>query len=361
MRTLLVLLAAASFVGAGDGVSKDKLADHVKVLASPEYLGRRGPGARKAESYVARAFLAAGLKTTVQQAPGRDGVAVRNVIGVLQVGEQPSKEHIIVSAHYDHLGRWGGVLFPGASDNAAGVAAMLEIARLLKAPLSRDVIFIGFDQEELGLIGSTRYAKKPLRPLAECAAFLTFDILGRDLYDATTGILFCTGTERSDTLFELVKGAPKPEGLAIMFSGADMVGRRSDFAPFMDRKVPFLFFSTGEHRNYHQPTDVPAKLDYDKLHREATVLLEITRRVANAPRAKFLNEPAARMEEVTSLRIVLEQLLAHPEKLNLTKGQIFLGTGLLSLLKGIEKNGTFSPQQRTSIVAMGRQLTSQRR
>lgn len=353
---LLLVLAAVSTAFAGD-VSSEALKTHVFTLASKEFGGRRGPGARKAEEYIRKAFLAAGLETSIQELPApKAGPAARNVIGIRRAGDKPTKEHVIVSAHYDHLGRWGEFVFPGASDNAAGVAAMLEIARLLTRP-ERDVIFIAFDLEEVGLRGSTRYTHKPVRPLAECAAFVTFDILGRDLMDATRGLLFCTGTERSDSLIDVVRKAKKPEGLQVLFAGADMVGRRSDFAPFMDKQVPFLFFSTGENRDYHQPTDTPDKIDLPKLAREATVLLDISRRVAAAPRAKFLAEPACRMDEVSSLAIALNQLLQDPKKLSLTKTQVGLGNMLKNYLGRIEAKGNVTKEERFFIVKVGQQLT----
>ena len=209
---VLILACAAT----AQEVSAEKLKAHVEKLASAEFGGRRGKGARLAEAYIQKLFVAAGLKTHIQELPG-NGTPVRNVVGVLAAGKEPTAEHVILSAHYDHLGRLGGFVFPGASDNAAGVAALLEIARVLKPAedqLKRDVIFVAFDQEEIGLVGSDAYAKKPVRPLKDCAVFLTFDILGRDLAGVTTGLLFCTGTEKSDGLLDLVKAGKKPERAA---------------------------------------------------------------------------------------------------------------------------------------------------
>lgn len=356
MRLTAALFALATLVFAQE-VSKENLERHVRKLASDEFAGRRGEGARKAEKYIHDAFTAAGLKTQVQELPGR-GTPLRNVIGVLRSGKEPTQEHVIVSAHYDHLGKWGGFLFPGASDNAAGVAALLELARVLKPPLKRDVIFIAFDQEEIGLVGSFGYTQQPLRPLKDCAAFLTFDILGRDLADVTKGVLFCVGTERADTLLDVVKGTKVPEGVTMVYAGADIVGARSDFVPFMQKKVPFLFFSTGESMDYHQPTDTPDKVDYGKLHREAQVIVSVTRSIIEAPRAKFLDEPAAHVEEAATLAVAIAQMLAQRKKLGLSDFEAGLGKMFLANLQRIEKNGKMTPIERKQIVMVCKQLIS---
>ncbi|MGH7163270.1 MAG: M28 family metallopeptidase, partial [Planctomycetota bacterium] len=332
MRRALVVLLVAPLLAAEE-VSREKLEAHVRTLASPEYGGRRGEGARKAEEYVDRALREAGLKTRVQEFKTAEGEVCRNVIALLASGERPTREHVIVSAHYDHLGRWGGTLFPGAADNAAGVAAMLEIARLLKPPLQRDVLFISFDQEEVGLVGSTLYVSSPERPLEECAAFLTFDILGRDLADATKGTLFCLGLERSDTLFAAIGAVGPPEGLELAYVGADVIGTRSDYGPFRDKKVPFVFFSAGEFRDYHQPTDTPGRLNFDKLHKETQAILAATRAVIGAPRPKFLDEAACRVEEPASLERVVGQLLENKEKLALTETELVMAQMFRASLK----------------------------
>ena len=89
-----------------------------------------------------------------------------------------------MSAHYDHLGVRGGVLYPGADDNASGVAMMLEVARSLTAapdPPRRSLMFIGFDLEEVGLFGSRYFVAHPPVPLEQVVLFITADMIGRAL------------------------------------------------------------------------------------------------------------------------------------------------------------------------------------
>ncbi|NJN14607.1 MAG: M28 family peptidase [Planctomycetes bacterium] len=355
-RLLLIALLLAS-ARAGE-VERERLAAHVTTLASKEHGGRKGVGGRKAEAYVVAAFQETGLETIVQEVPCADGKAARNVIGIRRAGEEAAKEHLILSAHYDHLGMLGGILFPGAADNAAGCAALLELARLLPRDEKRDLIFIAFDREEERLQGSRAYCQHPVAPLEECVAMLTFDILGRDLMDATEGLLFCTGAERSDTLFDLVAKAPHPPGVELLFTGADVVGDRSDFAPFRDKKVPFLFFSTGEYRDYHAATDTAERVDMGKLERETRLILEASRRILAAPRARYLDEPALRVEEAKGLERVVAQLLAKRDQLGLSTGEALMAEGFRVSLAQIAASGELTALQRSQLVATTRLLVS---
>jgi len=349
VRRLLALLLFPSLALAGE-IARENLEKHVRTLASPEFEGRRGPGARKAEAYVEAAFRAAGLETSIQEGRGFGGLTCRNVVGVLRGGKTPAKEHMILSAHYDHLGMPGGVVHPGAADNAAGVAALLEIARLLKPIPDRDVLFLGFDLEEVGLWGSREYCRAPLRPLEECVAFVTVDILGRDLADVTQGILFCVGLERSEGILPLFQALEKPEGLRLAYVGADVAGDRSDFAPFRDKRVPFAFFTASEYADYHRPSDTPDRLDFEKLVKETELVLRATRALAAAPRPKFSDETICRVEEAESLEFVVGQMLDKSEKLGLTPTELGLGRYFQNFLKSVVKSGQLQPAQRQQIV-----------
>lgn len=194
---------------------------------------------------------------------------VVNVIGVID-GEGPlADETIVIGAHYDHVGRGGqNSLAPGsteihngADDNASGTVALLELARRFanaaqtKKP-ARRLVFIAFTGEELGLLGSARYCKEPVFPLEKTIAMFNMDMVGR-LKDDHKLIVYGTGTSprwepelkqfNGDEGFKLIF---KPEGFG-----------PSDHSSFYAKKIPVLHFFTGEHPDYHRPTD-----DWDKLN-----------------------------------------------------------------------------------------------
>ena len=87
-----------------------------------------------------------------------------------------------MTAHYDHVGAGGPEIFRGADDNASGTAAAIAIAdAFASGPRpDRSIVFLVFDAEEDGMLGSAYYARHPLRPLANAVAVLNMDMIGRD-------------------------------------------------------------------------------------------------------------------------------------------------------------------------------------
>lgn len=131
-------------------------------------------------------FTATPLSTTVHMAVGleeRDEVAARNVLALLP-GSDPEHmdEVVVIGAHYDHLGREpDGAVMTGANDNASGVAAILEIARLWQSQdfrPARSVLFAAWDGEEQGLLGSEHYVENPTYPITQTVAMLNLDMVG---------------------------------------------------------------------------------------------------------------------------------------------------------------------------------------
>jgi hypothetical protein len=323
---LIWMAYSAALSGAAEAelspdIHLEELRAHVYRLASPEFLGRRGPGAARASRHLADAFQRLKLKPAFgdsyyQSIPsllneGTDKASIlgRNV-GAILPGSDPKfkDEWILLCAHYDHLGQQGKVLYPGADDNASGVAMLLEVAEyfaLSKEKPRRTVAFISFDQEETGLRGSTYFAAHPPLPLRQLKACLTADMLGRSMANVMDEYVFVLGSERSTRLRQLVEKTPTPKGLKIGRLGADLVGTRSDYGPFRDRRVPFLFFSTGQHPDYHAPTDLPDRVDYRKLQRISVYIRDVVKRLANDDDAPSWNDKPL-PPDVEEIRTVLE-------------------------------------------------------
>jgi len=199
---------------------------------------------------------------------------VKNVIGVLE-GEGPlADETIVIGAHYDHVGLGGeGSLAPGveavhngADDNASGTVALIELAHRFAARQekpSRRLVFIAFTAEERGLIGSARYVKEPVFPIDNTIAMFNMDMVGRMKNDKLT--VFGSGTsQRWNDLLESTgeqqnfKLTLKPDGFG-----------PSDQSSFYAEKIPVLHFFTGNHSDYHRPSD-----DWDKINVEG--MLRVT-------------------------------------------------------------------------------------
>jgi hypothetical protein len=263
-------------------IGVEELKAHVYRLASPEFQGRLGLGAARTSRHLAAAFERLHLRPAFgpsyfQPIPWlladdqhrQDSFIGRNVGAVLPGSDPRLKdEWILLCAHFDHLGKDGDRLYPGADDNASGVAMLLEVAErfaLQKEQPRRTILFVAFDQEESGLLGSRHFANHPPRELKQLKACLTADMLGRSMANLMDEYVFALGSENSPRLRQLLKEVRPEAGLKVGRVGADLIGTRSDYGPFRDRRIPFLFFSTGQHPDYHQPTDLPETLNYDRM------------------------------------------------------------------------------------------------
>ena len=190
-----------------------------------------------------------------------------NVLGLVP-GDGSSDQIIILGAHMDHLGYGGtgsGSLQPdehtihnGADDNASGTAGLLELAEKLAAnpyPLKRDVLFIAFDAEEKGLLGSKHFVDNSIINLENVVAMLNMDMIGR-LKDSS---LTVGGTGTSPLFEPLLDSLQNIHKLKISYSKEGF--GPSDHSSFYIKDIPVLFFFTGTHEDYHKPSD-----DWEKIN-----------------------------------------------------------------------------------------------
>lgn len=346
---------------------RENLERWVKRLASPEFEGRSGEGARKAAGLIADEFRRLGLKPLfdtnyAQEIPPAPPIETlgRNVAGVIPGSDRELKDRwIILSAHYDHLGVRQGVLYPGADDNASGVAMLLESARsMVESGVRprRSIAFVAFDQEEVGLYGSRYFVSHPPFPLENLDLFLTADMIGRSLGGVCEDRVFVMGSEHAPALrpwlFE--EAAGKPLSLGIL--GADiLVLNRSDYGPFRTRKIPFLFFSTGESPRYHSPNDTPETLDYPKLTAISRVMYGVVSRAAVAPSLpRWSDAPDHPIEEAVTIRDVLRILATNREALRINAAQSLLIASTLRTLDGVVERGAITATERAAIIQAAR-------
>jgi hypothetical protein len=216
---------------------------------------------------LARALLSGKARVRVEAKLEAQRQTSWNVVGRLR-GRGGAPGVVVIGAHYDHLGMGGpsslapGVTAPhnGADDNASGVAALLEAARLLAArrgELPRDVVFVAFSAEELGVIGSTSFVKSPPAGLAvkDVVAMVNMDMVGR-LRENKLQVL---GGETAAEWGDLVAAACGKAGIVCQI--ADGGYGPSDQTPFYAAGVPVVHLFTGAHRDYHRPTDDTALIN----------------------------------------------------------------------------------------------------
>lgn len=355
--------------------SPDDVRPHVEYLASPEREGRPGGQAHDAADYLADHFKELRLEPlfkasgsskpsyfqAIPSAATEEGdvetVMGRNIGAVLPGSDPELKDEIIIlSAHYDHLGVRGGKIFAGADDNASGVAMLLEVAERLakekRAP-RRTIAFVAFDLEERMLFGSQWFAAHMPWPQEKLKLFLTADMIGRSLGDLDLPTVFVLGSEYAPELKTILNEVGEPQGLEVARLGIDLIGTRSDYGPFRDRKIPFLFFSTGQSDVYHTPRDVPETLDYEKLAQVTGLIEKIVRTSANTEKAPVWNdELEPDLDEARTMNRIATRLLDEAEDRQLGAIQLVTIGQAKSRTEGILARGTMTESERTWLVRL---------
>jgi hypothetical protein len=204
-------------------------------------------------------------------------VNLRNVVGLVP-GSDPALTgtYVLISAHYDHLGKKadgeGDLIYNGANDDASGVASVIEIASALsgaKPGPRRSILFVAYFGEEKGLLGSRYYGRHPLFPLSKTVANLNLEHLGRTDGDngKHAGTATMTGYGYSDitTAFEMAGAATGVKIYTPEHNGDDYFAR-SDNESLADLGVPaHTILTTFEFPDYHKVGDEWNKLDYTNL------------------------------------------------------------------------------------------------
>ena len=260
-------------------VETAELMDHVNFLAQPALKGRK---AGSWESDTVREYLAGrfadygllpwpGVQTYEQ-----DFAFGTNMISILPGTDADlADEIVILTAHYDHVGKGRRGVYPGACDNASGVAALLEIAEQMtladKGP-KRTVCFASFDTEEHMAFGAFAFTLSKAFEGKKIAAVVNIDMLGRDFLDVIENSLFVVGTENYPRLRAEIMQKAQGNNLQILPLSTELTGPAGDHLAFEHLDIPVLFFSCGYNKDYHATTDTPEKLDYETVKRSADLI-----------------------------------------------------------------------------------------
>lgn len=329
MRLILVLmccgLGACTSVPPAPTLSanlKDNLTAHVRFLAQPKLEGRKTgtAEARLARQYIEARFRACGLvpwpKEKSYELSYRLG---KNLVGILPGSDTNlSGEIVLVSAHYDHLGKdKQGRTRPGACDNASGVAALLETARQLheaKARPKRTVAFASFDAEEQQLFGSFAFTCRRDVEEAKIVAVVNIDMLGRDTLDVVKDTILVGGTESRPALQAQLRQFGSETGLRVLPVPLDAIGPRADNVAFENRGDLCLLFSSGPFSDYHRPSDTAEKINYANLERSEKLVLKTVEALANQDQIPSADPQAPDPEELKGAQILISELCAASEK-----------------------------------------------
>ena len=257
--------------------------EDVKAIATPHGREVGTPGHNHAKEYIVHRlrvigvvpYLSEGLKCEYDHG----GTRFCNVIGIVP-GIDGSASPILLGAHYDTCGR-----FPGADDNAAAVAVLLNVAeQITHQPLKRSVVFAFFDAEEppyflTESMGSIRFYEDQKRTDFHCGIIM--DLVGHDVpVPGLEDVLFIMGMESDQGLGDAISSCPIPPTLRMLPTLSRYVGDMSEHHIFRQEQVPYLFLSCGMWTHYHQATDTPERLNYVKIEAISKYLAMLTSAVS---------------------------------------------------------------------------------
>jgi len=289
-------------------ININDLYDHINILASDSLEGRETgkPGQKMAAAYIANHFKEIGIppykrKTYFQKFKVKSKRHVckcddcdltffkrvfksnqiirgENVLGFIE-GSDLKEELIIITAHYDHLGKHDSLIFNGADDDASGVAGAMEIAEAFmlakkdgKGP-RRSILIMPVSGEEKGLLGSKYYTDNPVYPLNNTIANLNIDMIGRlDDWHSTGNYVYLIGSDRLSydlhNINEEVNNKYTKLDIDYKYNDEEDPNRyyyRSDHYNFAKNNIPVIFYFNGVHEDYHRPSDTIEKLDFSKI------------------------------------------------------------------------------------------------
>ena len=308
------LLVFGLLIGSCDGPPSDEslltsFKKDIDFLAADERGGRAigTEGEQQAAEYLAEEFDKLGLQPmgtdgffqefTVSKPSnpheeaviGTDGAGVtgQNVVAFL---DKKADKTIVIGAHFDHLGMGGqgslhrgdSAIHNGADDNASGTAALLALAKVFKyETLKSNILFVAFSGEENGLWGSNYFVKNPTLDLKTINYMINMDMVGR-LNEEKSLAIYGVGTSPS---FSKVLDPINADSLKLVPSESG-VGP-SDHTSFYLQDLPVLHFFTGQHADYHKPSDDADKINYEGLVQVVRYISRLVAQLDTEPKLAF--------------------------------------------------------------------------
>lgn len=221
-----------------------------------------------------------------------------NVLGYIE-GSDKTDEWLIITAHYDHLGKRGDVIYYGADDDGSGTVGVLEIAQAFaeakkagKGP-RRNVMIMTVSGEEKGLWGSDYFAKNPTIPLDKLTADLNIDMIGRVDTERksadTLNYVYVVGDDKLSSELKPLSEAANKKSVKMMLdykfndpNDPEQIYYRSDHFNFAKNGVPVIFYYDGMLKaDYHKPTDTPDKINYPLMKKRAQLVFNTAWDMAN--------------------------------------------------------------------------------
>jgi Zn-dependent M28 family amino/carboxypeptidase len=221
-----------------------------------------------------------------------------NVLGIIE-GTDKKDEWLVITAHYDHLGKRGDVIYYGADDDGSGTVSVIEMAEAFakakaagKGP-RRSILFMTVSGEEKGLWGSEYYSNNPSLPLEKITANLNIDMIGRTdterMKPDTLNYVYVVGDDKLSSDLKPISEAANSKYTKMVLdykyndpNDKDRIYYRSDHYNFARKGVPIIFYYDGMLKaDYHKPTDTPDKINYILMAKRAQLVFYTAWEMAN--------------------------------------------------------------------------------
>ncbi|WP_299675679.1 M28 family metallopeptidase [uncultured Tenacibaculum sp.] len=296
----------------GETITAKDLSKHLYIYASDEFEGRDTgePGQKKAINYLKDFYVNEGIASPLggddyfQEVPSsyltknhRGGKLKdsENVLAYIKGTEKPD-EIVVISAHLDHVGAKDGKIYNGADDDGSGTVAVLEIAQAFKKAADagkgpkRSILFLHVTAEEKGLIGSKYYTEHPVFPLKNTVTDLNIDMVGRvdARHKDDPNYIYLIGSDRLSTELHNISENINKKYTNIKLNyrynrrtDPNFFYYRSDHYNFAKHNIPIIFYFNGVHKDYHQPSDTPDKINYELLEKRTRLVFYTAWEVAN--------------------------------------------------------------------------------
>lgn len=308
-RPPVELITPVPDLSKGGAVSEESLnrtaMEDIVALTAPEMQGRKAGsvGEAKAANYLAKQMSTLGLKPMGDQGqsftqvftipPVTEKVVnqrltfIPGLIGSLRtpsvnvLGGLPGKNEkqaILISAHYDHLGIYQGVVYPGANDNASGVSTVLEVIRRLlrdgKVP-EKTLVFAFWSAEEMGFVGSNAFVQSPTFPLQNLQAVINIDTVGNGMI----GNFALWSEGETNLAFQTIQKAAAQAGASALHTPTG--GHNSDQVSFAQAGIPAVTLMTREWLDQnHTPEDTASRIKVDQLRLASDIVYRAVQSLA---------------------------------------------------------------------------------
>jgi len=218
-----------------------------------------------------------------------ENVESSNVIGIIP-GTDKKDEYVMITGHYDHLGKRGNVIYYGADDDGSGTVGVMQIAEAFAAAAKkgkqprRTIVFMTVSGEEKGLWGSEYYSEHPIFPLEKTTVDLNIDMVGRVDTERLTAdslnYVYVIGHDKLSTDLPIINEAANKASSNIILdykfddpNDKNRIYYRSDHYNFARKGVPILFFYDGMlQADYHKPTDTIEKINFDLMQKRVLMI-----------------------------------------------------------------------------------------